>query len=101
MKQVIFVMSSFFIITLLFFSPTLADDDNGDKAKLAAEASVSIQQAIETATAKAPGKVIEAELETEHNTIVWEVEIVTSEDKVVEVHIDAKSGNVIDVEEED
>lgn len=101
MKHIVFLMSSPFMITLLSFQPIQANGDHGDKAKLVSDASVSIQQAIETATAKAPGKVIEAELEAEHDTTVWEVEIVNSENKVLEVHIDAKTGKVIDVEEED
>lgn len=34
------------------------------------------------------------------NTLVWEVEVVTAENTVMEGHIDAGSGAVIDVEEE-
>jgi len=40
-----------------------------------------------------------AVLEEKHNTLVREVEVVTAENKVMEVHIDAGSGVVIDVEE--
>jgi len=71
-----------------------------DKATMATAAKVPIEQAIKTATGKVSGKVIEAELEQKHNTLVWEVEIVTSANKVMEVHIDARTGAVIDVEEE-
>jgi uncharacterized membrane protein YkoI len=76
--------------------------DKGKKGKveMAQAAKVPIDQAIQTALEKASGKVIEAELEHKHKTLVWEVEIVTPENKVVEVHIDAESGAVIDVEEE-
>ncbi len=42
---------------------------------------------------------IEAELEKKHGKAIWEVEIVTAEGKVVEVHVDAETGTVIDVEE--
>jgi len=72
----------------------------GDKAKIAAAAKVTIEQAIKTATNKVPGKVIEAELEKKHDKLAWEVEVVTAENKVMEVHIDATTGAVIDVEEE-
>ena len=88
-------------ILFLVFSPSWANDDHGEKSQLAHEASISIEQAIETAKGKVSGKVIEAELETEHDTTVWEVEIVTSKNELFEVHIDAASGKVIDVEEED
>ncbi|HSA84563.1 MAG TPA: PepSY domain-containing protein [Nitrospira sp.] len=70
------------------------------KAEMAAAATVTIDQAVKTASEKVSGKVIEAELEHKHNKLVWEVEVVTAENKVMEVHIDAESGAVIDVEEE-
>lgn len=77
-------------------------DDNGKngKAEMAAAAKVTIDQAVKTASEKVSGKIIEAELETKHNKLVWEVEVVTAEKKVMEVHIDADTGAVIDVEEE-
>ena len=71
-----------------------------DKATMAAAAKVTIEQAIKTATGQVSGKVIEAELEKKHQTLVWEIEVVTSKNKVMEVHIDARTGAVIDVEEE-
>jgi uncharacterized membrane protein YkoI len=74
------------------------DEDGKEKAAMAAAAKVSIEQAIKTASEKAPGKVIEAELETKHGKTVWEVEVLSDDGKVVEVHVDAESGAVIDVE---
>jgi len=71
-----------------------------DKAQMAAEAKVTIEQAIKTATDKVSGKVVEAELEKKHNKLTWEVEVVTAENKIMEVHIDASTGAVINVEEE-
>ncbi len=70
------------------------------KAEMAAAAKVTIEQAVKTASEKVPGRVIEAELEKKHHKLVWEVEVVTAENKVMEVHIDADSGAVIEVEEE-
>lgn len=87
--------------SLFTTTPTYGDDKGKTgKIEMAQRAKVSIDQAIQTALEKVSGKVIEAELEHKHKTLVWEVEIVTSENKVVEVHIDAESGAVIDVEEE-
>ncbi|MCP9439999.1 MAG: PepSY domain-containing protein [Nitrospira sp.] len=76
------------------------DKGKKEKVEMAQGAKVSIEQAIQTALEKVSGKVIEAELEHKHKTLVWEVEVVTPENKIVEVHIDAESGAVIDVEEE-
>lgn len=77
-------------------------DDNGKKGKaeIAAAAKVTIDQAVKTASEKVPGTVTEAELEMKHKKLVWEIEVVTADKKVMEVHIDADTGAVIDVEEE-
>ncbi len=62
------------------------------KAEMTVTATVTIDQAVKTASEKVSGKVIEAELEHKHNKLVWEVEIVTAENKVMEVHVDAENG---------
>ncbi len=92
-------------MTAVLISPAWSDDkgkkDEGKEAvKMAAAAKVTIDQAIKTASKKVSGKVIEAELEKKHNKLIWEVEVVTADNKVMEVHIDAETGAVIDVEEE-
>lgn len=100
--------STLFVLTLLVAVGTLAvaggayadEKEKKGKAEMAAAAKVTIDQAIKTATEKIAGKVIEAELEKEHKKLVWEVEVVTAENRVMEVHIDADTGDVIDVEEE-
>jgi uncharacterized membrane protein YkoI len=92
-------------MTMVLFNPAWSDDKGKkDEVKealeMAAAAKVTIDQAIKTASQKVSGKVVEAELEKKHNKIIWEVEIVTAEKKLMEVHIDAETGSVIDVEEE-
>jgi uncharacterized membrane protein YkoI len=86
--------------TLAAGSAAASDKEKNGKAEMAAAAKVTIDQAVKTASEKVPGQIIEAELETKHNKLVWEVEVVTAEKKVMEVHIDAVTGAVIDVEEE-
>jgi Peptidase propeptide and YPEB domain len=75
-----------------------ADDKEAKITDLVKEAKVTIDQAIKTASEKAPGTVIEAELEKKHDKTVWEVEVLGADGKVTEVHIDAATGAVIDVE---
>ncbi len=92
-------------MTAVLISPAWSGDkgknDEVKKAiEMAAAAKVTIDQAIKTASAKVAGKIIEAELEKKHNKLIWEVEVVTADNKVMEVHIDAETGAVIDVEEE-
>lgn len=77
------------------------EKEKNGKAEMAAAAKVTIDQAVKTAAEKVSGTIIEAELEKKHHKLVWEVEVVTADKKVMEVHIDAESGAVIDVEEEE
>ncbi len=71
---------------------------HGGKAALAKDATVTIEQAIKTASEQVPGTVVEAELERKHGKTVWEVEVLDADGKVTEVHIDAATGTVIDTE---
>jgi copper chaperone CopZ len=107
MKQVLGVMAVAIGAMLVLNGPAWSDEKGKGKkneskeiVEMVAKAKVTIDQAIKTALEKVPGKVVEAELEKKHDTLVWEVEVVTAEHKVMEVHIDANSGAVIDVEDE-
>ena len=107
MKQLVGMMAVAICAMLLLNSPAWSDqkgkgkkDESKETVEMAAKAKVTIDQAIKTASEKVPGKVVEAELEKKHDTLVWEVEVVTAENKVMKVHIDAESGAVIDVEDE-
>ena len=107
MKQLVGMMAVAIGVMLVLNSPAWSDqkgkgkkDESKETVEMAAKAKVTIDEAIKTASEKVPGKVVEAELEKKHDTLVWEVEVVTAENKVMEVHIDAESGAVIDVEDE-
>ncbi|MBH0203930.1 MAG: PepSY domain-containing protein [Nitrospira sp.] len=71
-----------------------------NKVEMAAAAKVSIDEAIKTASEKVSGMVIEAELKQKQDRLIWELEVVTPEKAIMEVHIDAETGSVIDVGEE-
>jgi uncharacterized membrane protein YkoI len=107
MKQLVGMMAVAIGAMLVLNGPVWSDqkgkgkkDESKETVEMAAKAKVTIDQAIKTASEKVAGTVVEAELEKKHDTLVWEVEVVTAENKVMEVHIDAESGAVIDVEEE-
>jgi uncharacterized membrane protein YkoI len=107
MKQLVGMIAVVVCAMLVLNGPAWSDqkdkgkkDESKETVEMAAKAKVTIDQAIKTASEKVPGKVVEAELEKKHDTLVWEVEVVTAENKVMEVHIDAESGAVIDVEDE-
>lgn len=107
MKQLLGVLVLAIGVMLVLNGPAWSDqkgkgkkDEAKETVEMAATAKVTIDEAIKTASEKVPGKVVEAELEMKHDKIIWEVEVVTAENKVMEVHIDAESGAVIGVEEE-
>lgn len=90
-------------IALMLFAlsgPTWGDEKKeGKVADLVKEAKIPIDQAIKTASEKVAGTVVEAELEKKKDKVVWEVEVVASDGKVTEVHVDAGSGDVIATKE--
>lgn len=48
-----------------------------------------------------PGQVIEVELEYSHGTLVYEIELVTPDGRLIEVDMNAATGEILDYEEED
>jgi Peptidase propeptide and YPEB domain len=94
MKQLVGIVALAIGVVLVLNGPAWSDqkgkgkkDEAKETVEMAATAKVTIDQAIKT-------------LEKKHDKLVWEVEVVTAENKVMEVHIDAESGAVIEVEEE-
>ncbi len=77
------------------------DHRDHDSANLIQEASISMNQAIEIALAEVPGKVVEAELEREDGAVIWEIEVVDSQNQMFEFEIDASSGDILEKELED
>jgi uncharacterized membrane protein YkoI len=90
--------------TLLVSIPAWSDkgkkgkEEEANVTDLVKDAKVTIDQALKTASEKAPGTIVEAELEKKHGKTVWEVEVIGADGHVTEVHIDAASGEVIDTE---
>ena len=85
-------------LVLALGSNAWADDKEGKITELVKDATVTIDQAIKTASEKVQGTVVEAELEKKHGKTVWEVEVLGADGNVTEVHIDAATGAVIDTE---
>jgi uncharacterized membrane protein YkoI len=74
-------------------------EEEENVANLVKDAKITVDEAIKKATEKVTGgTVVEAELEKKHDKTIWEVEIVGADGKVMEVHLDAGTGEVIDVE---
>ena len=74
--------------------------DKDHEVARAQAAKVTMEQAIETAKTRFPGRVIESELEAEDGGLIYEVKIVGASGETQEVEIDAQSGKVLDNESE-
>lgn len=48
-----------------------------------------------------PGEVVEVELEYDFGTRVYEIELITPEGVLIEVDLDAATGKILEVEEDD
>ncbi|SMO41632.1 PepSY domain-containing protein [Paracoccus laeviglucosivorans] len=48
-----------------------------------------------------PGQVVEVELEYEDGILVYEIDVVTPEGRLIEVDMDATDGRIVDIDEED
>lgn len=48
-----------------------------------------------------PGQIVEVELEYSHGKLVYEVDMITRDGRLIEVDMDAATGEIVDVEEED
>jgi uncharacterized membrane protein YkoI len=64
-------------------------------AALAMGAKIAIDQAMKIALDNFPGQVIEVELEKNGDRMLWDVDVLTAEQGVMVVRVDAESGSVI------
>jgi uncharacterized membrane protein YkoI len=60
-----------------------------------------LEQIVERARAAKPGEIIETELEREQGRYVYEVEILDSAGQVWEVKLDARTGELLEIEHDD
>jgi uncharacterized membrane protein YkoI len=60
-----------------------------------AKAKIALAQAVSAAEAQTGGKATKAELEGERGTVVFDVEVVTPDNKVFDVKVDAADGKVL------
>ena len=62
---------------------------------------VTKQQAQEIALKHVPGQILHVDMDLEHGVLVYEVFILTPQNRLFEVEVMAKNGRVLKIEEED
>lgn len=91
-------------LALTALAPTaLADRLSHDEALRAVESreALPLARIMQIALQNAPGEVVEVELERDDGRLVYEVEVLSASGRVRKVEIDARTGTVLDIEDED
>lgn len=91
------------VFFLLFYSLTSYGSDDHNAAKRFVESGdiLPLETILSKARAIQPGKVLEVEFETENGRKIYEIEILSTEGKVLELKMDAQTGMHISTKKED
>ncbi len=90
------------IMTLSPLQATLADDDYIEARRLQDSGEIlPLQTILKNIRQSFPGKIIEIDLEKEDGFIAYEVEILGKDGVVREIYINAKTGKLLSVKEDD
>ncbi len=93
------------ILALLISIPAQivqADDDYIEAKRLRDSGEIkSLEEILRNVRQAYPGRILEIELEDEKGRITYELEILGDDRIVREIHIDARSGELLSVEEDD
>jgi len=93
------------ILTLLVSGPAqivLADDDYREAKRLRESGEIMpLEEILKNVRRTYPGRILEVELENEKGRVIYELEILGDDSIVREIYIDAKSGKLLSVEEDD
>lgn len=90
------IMTSLLLLPL-FALPAWADDDGHDRARQALRDGkvLPLARIIERVGQEQPGDVLEVELEEKRGVLVYEVKVIDPAGQVIEVLLDAGSGDII------
>jgi uncharacterized membrane protein YkoI len=93
------------ILALLLSSPAQvvqADDDYIEAKRLRESGEIMpLEEILKNVRRTYTGRILEVELENEKGRVIYELEILGDDSIVREIYIDAKSGELLSVEEDD
>ena len=93
------------ILALLVSGPAQivqADDDYREAKRLRESGEIMpLEEILKKVRTTYPGRILEVELENEKGRVIYELEILGADSIVREIYIDAKSGELLSVEEDD
>lgn len=98
------VLLSLAVFTLLA-SPVRSDDDAADHnlaRRLVAEGQIrALAVIVEEVKVQVPGEMLEVEFESENGIYKYELKILRPDGKIQEVEVDARTGTILKVEDDD
>ena len=93
------------VLALLVSGPAhniRADDDYKEAKRLRESGEIMpLEEILKNVRNSYPGRILEVELENEKGRVIYELEILGADRIVREIYIDAKSGELLSVEEDD
>ncbi len=99
------LLAALFIGLGLAAAPTLAQERRGDhdqaREAVARRDAIPFAQILDTALRTVPGEVLEVDLERDDGRLLYEVEILARNGRVRTVILDARTGRVLEVEDDD
>ena len=74
--------------------------EQANKSTITAQATISIDQAKSIALQQVPGRIVHIDLDRDDGILKYEIIIITKQNEVYEVEINANTGKVVKVEKE-
>ncbi len=88
------------VLLALFIQQSHADDQDRALQLLQAGEILPLEQILKISRQQHDGHILEVELEQEHGTLIYELEILNKQGHVWEIKIDARSGIIIEQQRE-
>lgn len=90
------------LVTLLFLPRADSGESAANAGRLSAKGEIlSLEKISQKAKSYKPGEILEVELEKKHGRYVYEVDILDAGSQVWELKLDAKTGQLLKMEQDD
>lgn len=98
-------IASVLLLMLVLPGPALAGDDHDDVERASRGARsgefLPFARLARIALDRYPGRIVEAQLDEDDGRVVYEIKILRRNGRVLELELDARTGSILDVDEDD
>lgn len=77
----------------------MSDDQDHARAAVARGEILDLSRILRIVAARYPGQVVEVEFGEDDGIHIYEIELLTSQGRLIELEVDAKTGRILDVED--